>query len=262
MATKVIGIANQKGGVGKTTTVINLASCLSAYEKKVLVVDLDPQCNTTSGFGLARQTGSSIYQALLGNVPIDNLLQETIVQNVHIIPAELDLAGAEIEIAQMDGYLHCFRKALAPIYEAGQYDYIFLDCPPSLGILTMNALTAANSLLIPMQCEYYALEGLSVIYRLVEQLKSSGANPGLKIEGIIMTMYDKRTNLSTQVVAEVRKHFENLLYDTAIPRNIRLSEAPSFGKPVILYDPHSTGARAYYALAEEFLKRSENAIVS
>jgi chromosome partitioning protein len=253
--TRVVAVANQKGGVGKTTTIVNLAAGLGELGQRVLVVDLDPQSNSTSGLGLHQQPGASLYRALLGKDNALTMIQSTAAAAVDIIPSELDLAGAEVDIARADGYLHCFKKALAPVVESGRYDFILVDCPPALGILTMNALTAAHGMIVPMQCEYYALEGLSVITRLVAQLRDSRANPDLELEGILMTMYDGRLKLSAEVVREVSRHFGDKVYSTVIPRNVRLSEAPSFGKPVLVYDKESTGARAYRALAVEFLKR-------
>jgi chromosome partitioning protein len=252
---KIVAIANQKGGVGKTTTVINLAACLGEMGQKVLVIDLDPQANATSGLGVEVTSGASMYQALLGNVSVTDLIKETPVPGVDIIPSELDLAGAEVDIARMDTYLHCLSHALLPVTNAEfpQYNFILLDCPPSLGILTMNSLSASHSIIVPMQCEYYALEGLSVIVNLINQLRDTGTNPGLGLEGIIMTMTDRRTNLSSQVVQEVRSHFADFVYKATIPRNVRLSEAPSHGMPVIMYDPSSTGAAAYREFAKEFL---------
>jgi chromosome partitioning protein len=258
MKTRVVAIANQKGGVGKTTTVINLAACLAELGQSILVIDLDPQANATSGLGLPQQQGVSLYKALIGEGYIANLVQPTGTKGVDLIPSELDLAGSEVDIARLDNYLHCFNRVLAPMIETNVYNFIFVDCPPSLGILTMNALTAAQSLIVPMQCEYYALEGLSVITRLMDKLRSSGANPAIEIEGILMTMYDGRTNLAAEVVAEVRKYFGDNVYKAVIPRNVRLSEAPSHGKPVIQYDSHSTGAKAYRDLAVEFLEKSFN----
>ncbi len=256
MATKVLAVANQKGGVGKTTTVINLSACLAELGKTVLVIDLDPQANATSGLGLPRQNDTSLYRVLLRERSIDGLIQETPVEGVHIIPSELDLAGAEIDVARMDGYLHCLNMAMAPLVRSQNYDYIIIDCPPSLGILTMNALTAAQGLLLPIQCEYYALEGLSVITHIMDQLREGRANPDINIEGIVMTMYDARTRLGSDVINEVRSHFEDLVYKTVIPRNVRLSEAPSFGQPVIEYAPTCTGAMAYRALAKEVVERN------
>lgn len=257
MSTRVIAIANQKGGVGKTTTVINLSACLAEKGRRILVVDLDPQANATSGLGLPKLENASLYRVMLGDGDVRDLIKTTPVDGVDMIPAELDLAGCEVEIARTDNYLQCLKNVISPLAAENKYNFIFLDCPPSLGILTMNALTAADSMLIPMQCEYYALEGLSTINRLVGQLQSCGANPDAKIEGILMTMFDGRTNLSDEVVGEVRKHFGGKVYRTVIPRNVRLSEAPSYGIPIIRYDAHSSGAKAYRHLAREFLSRME-----
>lgn len=253
--TRIIAIGNQKGGVGKTTTTINLSACLGELGVNVLVIDLDPQSNATSGLGLPKQEGTSIYSSLLNNTSAFELIQNSVAENVDIIPSELDLAGAEIDVARMDNYLQCAKNSILPIAETGIYDFIFIDCPPSLGILTMNALTVAHSFIAPIQCEYYALEGLSVISGMIDKLHDSGVNPELEIEGILMTMYDSRNNLSSQVVAEVRQHFAEKLYDAIIPRNVRLSEAPSYGIPIIQYDASSKGAEAYRQLALEFVKR-------
>ena len=258
--TRVVAVANQKGGVGKTTTVVNLAACLAEIGQRVLVIDVDPQANATSGLGVDRKEGSSVYRALLGDGRLQDLIQKTAVESVDIIPSEINLAGAEVDVARLENYLHCLANAVLPLAQARLYDFIIIDCPPSLGILTMNALTAADSLIAPIQCEYYALEGLSVISSLVRQLRESGANSRIEIEGIVMTMYDGRTNLSAQVVEEVRQHFGDKVYRTFIPRNVRLSEAPSFGRPVIFYDAHCPGAVAYRALAEEFLARAATRI--
>ena len=255
MSIPIIALANQKGGVGKTTTTINLAACLAERRKKILLIDLDPQANATSGLGLGKKEGQSIYQALLGNGRLEQLIRPTAIDRIDIVPSELDLAGSEIDVARADRYLHRFREAVAPVAATARYDYILVDCPPSLGILTMNALIAAQSILIPLQCEYYALEGLSVITRLVQQLHDSGANSTLRVEGIVMTMYDMRTNLSQQVVQEVISHFGDKVYETLIPRSVRLGEAPSFGKPVIFYDKHCVASAAYRQLAREFLNR-------
>lgn len=256
-ATRVLAIANQKGGVGKTTTVINLAACLGEAGKSVLVIDLDPQANATSGLGLTRQQGTSLYRVLLRERSIQGLVQDSIAPGVQIIPSELDLAGAEIDVARMDGYLQGLSMAILPLIRSKEFDYILIDCPPSLGVLTMNALTAAHGLLLPIQCEYYALEGLSVITHIVEQLRETRANPEIEIQGIVMTMYDARTRLSQDVADEVRSHFGETVYKTMIPRNVRLSEAPSFGKPVIQYDPHCSGSIAYRQLAQEVMTRTE-----
>ncbi len=258
MNTQIIAFANQKGGVGKTTTVINVAACLAELGKKVLVVDLDPQANATSGLGVERVVGHSIYDALLGETPIHETIKKTSVPNLDIIPSELDLAGAEVNIARSENYLHCMKETLKPVTSSDEYDYILFDCPPSLGILFMNALTAANSVIIPIQCEYYALEGLSVITGIIQQLAENGTNPELKIEGIVMTMYDARTNLSRQVVREVNQHFGTLTYGALIPRSVRIAEAPSHGIPVIEYDPDSFNSLMFRRLAKEINKRVES----
>lgn len=255
MGTRIMAVANQKGGVGKTTTVINLSACLGELGQKILVIDLDPQANATSGLGLPRQQGTSLYRVLLRERSVSGLVQKTVAENVDIIPSELDLAGAEIDVARMDGYLHGLNMAIAPVVRNGDYDFILIDCPPSLGVLTMNALTAAHSLLLPIQCEYYALEGLSVITHIVNQLREGRANSDIAIEGIVMTMYDARTKLAPDVVAEVRRHFGEKVYQTLIPRNIRLSEAPGFGCPVIQYDERCAGSVAYRDLAREVIAR-------
>ncbi len=255
MRARVIAVANQKGGVGKTTTAISFAACLAERRRRVLLVDLDPQANATSGLGIPPQPGGSLYEALLGRGNAAERIQDTAVAHLQIVPSEVDLAGAEVEVARADRYLHRFRDALRPVLDAEAHEFIIVDCPPSLGILTMNALAAADAILVPTQCEYYALEGLSVIHRLIQQLRQSGANHGLELEGILMTMFDARTNLSQQVADEVRKHFGEKVFNTCIPRTVRLSEAPSHGQPITLYDPRSPGAEAYRAFTREFLRR-------
>jgi chromosome partitioning protein len=254
MKTTVVALANQKGGVGKTTTCINFSACLAEKNKKVLLVDLDPQANATSGLGLEKGAGSSIFPALLGETDAQGLILETGIKNLDIIPSELDLASAEITIARRDDYLHRLKEAMQPVIESGVYEYIIMDCPPSLGILFMNALNIADEVIIPIQCEYLALEGLGVMVDIVNQISEAG-NPKLHISGILMTMYNVSTNLSQQVVQEVVKHFGDRVFETLIPRNVRLSEAPSFGQPIIQYDPHCVGSAAYRNLAKEFIKR-------
>jgi chromosome partitioning protein len=255
MSTKVIALANQKGGVGKTTTAVNLAACLAKRRQNILLIDLDPQANATSGLGLEKEEGASIYAALLGEADARTMVKPTGIKRLHIIPSELDLAGCEIAIARMDNYLHCLKNALQPLIDQDEYDIILFDCPPSIGILFMNALYAADSVIIPMQAEYLALEGLSVIMSLINQVREAG-NPRLSIEGIVMTMCDLRTNLTQQVIQEVKNHFGDKIYSTLIPRTVRLSEAPSYGQSIIQYAPLSKGAMAYRALAKEVLARA------
>ncbi len=253
---RIIAAANQKGGVGKTTTVVSLAACLAETGIKTLLIDLDPQGNATSGLGIDKAEGMSCYRPLLGETSILDVIRPTLFKNLSVVGSELDLTGAEVDVARMDGYLHCLQRALEPLRNERTFEFILMDCPPSLGILTMNALTAADALLVPIQSEYYALEGLSVITRLVNQLRDGGVNPQLELNGILLTMCDARTNLAAQVEEEVRGHFPDKVYQTVIPRNIRLSEAPSHGIPINEYDRHSTGARAYRAFTNEFLKRN------
>jgi chromosome partitioning protein len=252
---KIIAIANQKGGVGKTTTAVNLGAALSEKGQRMLIVDLDPQGNATSAFGMQELEGESLYDALLGGSKITEKILPTRLTNLFLVPADLDLAGAEVEIARLDDHLTRLAGTLSILREDDTFDFVFLDCPPSLGILMTNALAAADEILTPIQCEYFALEGLVKIVRVVEQVRDSGANDKVEIGGIIMTMFDARTKLSGQVVQEVRKHFSERVYDTVIPRTVRLSEAPSFGKTILEYDTSGTGALAYRALATEFLTR-------
>jgi len=250
---KAIAIFNQKGGVGKTTTNINLAACLALKGKKILVLDIDPQGNTTSGLGISKKTLVNTSYELLINDSMDpkTAILKTGIKNLDILPASVDLAGAEIELVQLEGREKRLKKALDKIRR--DYDYIFIDCPPSLGLLTINALTAVDSVLIPIQCEFYALEGVSQLISTIELVRKS-LNPTLQIEGVILSMFDGRINLSIQVVEEVKKYFGSKLYSTVIPRNVRLAEAPSFGMPITTYDPKSKGAIAYQAFAVEFLE--------
>jgi chromosome partitioning protein len=252
---KIVAIANQKGGVGKTTTAVNLGVALAEKKLRVLLIDLDPQANATSALGMQEVEGESIYESLLGGASIADKILPTRLDNLFIIPADLDLAGAEVEIARMPEHLTRLGKTLSTFRSDETFDLVLFDCPPSLGILMTNALAAADEILTPIQCEYFALEGLVKIVRVVEQVRDSGANNRIEIGGIVMTMFDSRTNLSGQVVDEVRKHFGNRVYNTVIPRTVRLSEAPSFGKSILEYDSSGVGAGAYRALAREFIKR-------
>lgn len=255
MRTKVFSIANQKGGVGKTTTAINLSVALAKQKIKTLLIDLDPQGNATSGLGYERKEGGSLYPVFHEETSIQEQITPTDEKNLSLIPSEMDIAAIEIELAQKENYLIQLKNCLKPIIESGEFTAIVLDCPPALGMISMNCLTAADYLVITMQCEYLALEGLSQILRVVEELKAAGANPDLEIGGILMTMFDIRTNLSRQVVEEVKSHFENYIFKTVIPRSIRLSEAPSFGKSIFAYDPYSPGAVAYKNFASELIQR-------
>jgi len=255
MGTHITAITNQKGGVGKTTTSINLGAALALHEKRTLLIDLDPQANATSGLGLDKHGDKSIYPVLVDGLPASGAIQPSEVEGLDVIASTLDLAGAEIEIARGDDILNRLRKALQPIRDARTYDVILLDCPPSLGLLTLNCLSAADSILVPLQCEYYALEGLSVIMDMVIKVQES-SNSGLRLDGVVFTMFDTRTNLSKDVVDEVRNHFQDGLYKTMIPRNVRLSEAPSHGQDIFTYDSSSLGAGAYDRLADEFIGRN------
>jgi len=253
--TKVVAVANQKGGVGKTTTAVNLAACTAAVGKRVLLFDLDPQANATSGLGLEKIEGASAYRVLLGEGGLMDKVKPTQYERLSIIPSEMDLCGADIELARADNHLLRVVQALQPVLESQQFDVILVDCPPSLGVLTLNAFAAADGLLVPLQCEYYSLEGISMITRILGQLRENAINPRLEIFGVLMTMFDGRTKLSTQVVDEVREHFREKVFETVIPRTTRLAEAPSFGQPIMYYDKYSSGAAAYELLAQEFIAR-------
>ncbi len=251
---KVISIANQKGGVGKTTTAINVATIIAKKNKKVLLIDADPQGNASSGLGLEKNVENSLYDVLINEVDIKETLQETEIKNLKVCPSNMDLAGAEVELVPLMSREQRLKERLDEIKE--EFDYIFIDCPPSLGLITLNAFTASDSVLIPIQCEFYALEGLGQLLNTINLVKKH-LNKGLEIEGAVLTMYDIRTNLSNQVVKEVKRYFNDKVYKTVIPRNIKLSEAPSYGMPITMYDEKSKGARAYEKLSKEILKNNE-----
>jgi chromosome partitioning protein len=250
---KTIAIFNQKGGVGKTTTNINLAACLALQGKSILIMDIDPQGNTTSGMGISKKGLScTMYEVLIDENLDPNLaIMDTSIDKLKILPASVELAGAEIELVQLESREHRLKKAVEKI--KGNYEYLFIDCPPSLGLLTINSLTAVDSVLIPIQCEFYALEGVSQLMSTIDLVKQS-LNPDLEIQGVILSMFDGRTNLSIQVVEEVKKYFRDKVYTTVIPRNVRLAEAPSYGMPIVEYDPKSKGSEAYMEFATEFLE--------
>ena len=250
---RIIAIANQKGGVGKTTTSINLSSCIAAKGKKVLVVDIDPQGNTTSGYGIEKNDlDNTIYELMLGDCSIEDCIIKDVIENISILPSNVNLAAAEIELIGVDKKEYILKNEIDWVKD--RYDYIIIDCPPSLSLLTVNAMTTADSVLVPIQCEYYALEGLSQLIHTVNLVKER-LNPNLEMEGVVFTMYDSRTNLSAQVVENVKSHLNQKVYRTVIPRNIRLAEAPSYGQPINIYDPKSAGAESYLALAEEVIDR-------
>ncbi len=251
---KVIAIANQKGGVGKTTTAVNLSACLGQKGKKTLLIDIDPQGNSTSGLGVdPRKIEKSIYDCLINDVPMSEVLVETGFDGLWVCPSNIDLAGAELELVAKENREYVLKNSINEI--KGDFDFIFIDCPPSLGLITLNSFTAADSVLVPIQCEYYALEGLGQLTNTIKMIKKK-LNPELSLEGVLLTMFDARTNLSIQVVDEVKKFFKGKVYASIIPRNVRLSEAPSFGQPIIQYDKHSKGAVCYMDLADEVIENN------
>ncbi len=252
---KIIAIANQKGGVGKTTTSINLSAALAEQGKKILTIDMDPQGNTTSGLGLDKNSlENTVYEMILGEAVAEECICKTAEEGLSIIPSNMNLSGAEIELIEFDSKEYLLKQKITRIKE--NYDYIIIDCPPSLSLLTLNALTAANSVIVPIQCEYYALEGLTQLIHTIDLVRER-LNPDLKLEGIVFTMFDSRTNLSNEVVENVKENLSAHIYNTVIPRNVRLAEAPSYGMPVLMYDPRSTGAEAYRNLAGEVAERYE-----
>ncbi len=252
---KIIALANQKGGVGKTTTAINLAASLASLKKKVLLVDADPQANASSGVGVdIRSLEFTIYECLIDGVPVQQAIHATEMENLSILPSHIDLVGAEIEMLGLDNRERIMENILKPLKP--DYDYILIDCSPSLGLITVNALTASDSVIIPVQCEYFALEGISKLLNTIKIIKSK-LNPRLEIEGFLLTMYDNRLRLANQVLAEVKKHFEDMVFETVISRNVRLSEAPSHGKPVMLYDAESKGSNNYIDLAKELIQKNK-----
>ena len=252
---KIISVANQKGGVGKTTTAINIAALLAKKSNKVLLVDADPQGNATSGMGLEKNSEFSTYDILINDVEVHNTVQSTQVKNLDLCPTNMSLAGAEVELVNLEEREFRLKKKLDNVKE--HYDYIIIDCPPSLGLITLNALTASDSVLIPVQCEYFALEGVGELLKTIDLVRRY-YNKNLSIEGAVLTMFDSRTKLSNQVVTEINRYFENKVFDTVIPRNVRLSEAPSYGMPITLYDPRSKGAKSYDKLVKELLKKNKN----
>ena len=255
LTSRVLAVANQKGGVGKTTTTINLATALAAVQKKVLVVDLDPQGNASTGLGIDKRNRTiNSYHVIIGAAKLSAATQKTEIPGLSLVPSGVDLAGAEIELVDLEDRLYCLKTAFSG--EETIFDYILIDCPPALGLLTINALTAAHAVLVPLQCEFFALEGISQLVATIARVKKS-YNPNLDIQGIVLTMFDRRNNLSDSVALEVRNHFGDKVYKTVIPRNVRVSEAPSYGKPVLLYDTSCAGSQAYIHLASEVLRREQ-----
>ncbi|MGY9025093.1 MAG: ParA family protein [Candidatus Pelagibacterales bacterium] len=258
MLSNIIAICNQKGGVGKTTTAINLAAALSAVGKKILIIDLDPQGNASTGLGVEYSNRKkSIYEALAKSIPFDESIQQTQLENLYIVPSNVELSGIESELANDNDKAFILKSLLSNSTTIKTFDYIFIDCPPALSLLTVMAMTAANSVLVPLQCEFFALEGLSQLIKTVDRVQKN-LNPELSIDGIILTMFDKRNKLSTQVAVDVKKHLQEKVFDTMIPRNVRVSEAPSFGMPVVIYDRKSKGSQAYLKLANEIIKKNDN----
>ena len=252
---KIISVANQKGGVGKTTTTVNLSTILAKKGKKVLLIDTDPQGNATSGVGVDKDVEISVYDLLIDNIELDEAIQKTKIKNLDICASNINLAGAEVQLVSMERREYRLKEKIDP--KKNTYDYIIIDCPPSLGLITLNAFTASDSVLIPVQCEYYALEGLGQLMNTIDLVKKH-LNKNLEIEGALLTMFDIRTNLSNQVVKEVKRYFEDKVYKTVIPRNIKLSEAPSYGMPITIYDARSKGAKSYEKFAKELMKANEN----
>lgn len=253
---RIIAVANQKGGVGKTTTAINLSACLAEKNKKVLTLDMDPQGNTTSGLGVDKnQAENTVYELILDESELSDCIYSSVMENLSVIPSNINLSGAEIELIGFENKEYLLKSKLDMIKD--NYDYIIIDCPPSLNLLTINAMTAADSVIVPIQCEYYALEGLSQLIHTIDLIKER-LNPKLEIEGVVFTMYDARTNLSLQVVENVKENLDTTIYKTIIPRNVRLAEAPSHGKPINVYDPRSTGAESYRLLAQEVIDREDD----
>lgn len=254
---KVIAIANQKGGVGKTTTSVNLSACLAEKDERVLLIDIDPQGNATSGLGIdRRKISKSIYDGIINGVDLKDIIVKTKYKNLFVCPSNIELSGAEIELVSIEEREYQLKKAVDKI--RGDYDFVIIDCPPSLGLITLNAFASVDTIMVPIQCEFYALEGLTQLTNTIRKVKKS-INTGLELEGVLLTMFDARTNLSIQVVEEVKKYFPNKVYKTVIPRNIRLSEAPGFGEPVTVYDSSSKGAQSYRSLAEEVIQQNRGA---